>query len=179
MRTSTLQAREAASSVSERPRKSETEVLERVRRMASACHSVTAGFHVCAKYTKNPVLAEMARSMAFEQGVLADEVARLAATLGAQSIPKGHTSDRLRWEWLASTATVLDGTSDVRLLAECVRMMREACDAARMLERSTTLAARELRDDVRSLRVLVDRACVTATRLDAGGPEVDLDVALQ
>lgn len=141
------------------PRKASPWVAEQAQRLATACTAMAAGFRACAKHTRNEALAESALTMALEQESLAGEVVRIGAALGVSLRRTSGMSESLRWEWLASTATLLDGSSDVRVLAECLRWMRAACDAARGLELVSSHGAWELSSNVRAVAVALDRAC--------------------
>lgn len=140
------------------PRKASPWVTEQAQRLAAACAAMSAGFRACAKYTRNEALAESVTAMALEQESLADAVDRIGAALGVSPRRTTGMSESLRWEWLASTATLLDGSSDVRVLAECMRWMRAACDAARGLELVSSHGAWELSSDVRTVAAALDRA---------------------
>lgn len=80
-------------------------------RVAAACANLAAGLEAVAKYAPG----------------LALETSSLIAAL---SLPSARRGGRLRWEWLASTGSMLDGTPDARLLAECAfladRILAEA-----------------------------------------------------
>lgn len=149
-------------------------IAEQVQRLALACGSMSVGFRACAKHTRNEALAALATAMASEQASLADEAVRIGAALGVPLRRPAGMSECLRWEWLASTATLLDGSSDVRLLAECLRWMRAACDASHALELVSSHGARELSSDVQSITVALDRARGDVVALaPQGGQRVD------
>ena len=56
-------------------------------------------------------------------GLITEATIAAAAAVGIDARPRARTCDRLRWEWLASTATVVDGSPDGRLLSECARIL--------------------------------------------------------
>jgi hypothetical protein len=85
--------------------------------MASACKAAIVGYELCADRSNVATIAVAARNAATNLRTLLD-------LLPADS--RARTGDRLRWEWLASTATVLDGAADARLLAECARILSRA-----------------------------------------------------
>lgn len=95
------------------------------RAMVSACDAAAAGFDLCARRTDDETIAVAARSAAGCVRALSDATVSAARALGIDARPRARTGDRLRWEWLASTATVVDGSADGRLLAECARILAE------------------------------------------------------
>jgi hypothetical protein len=62
--------------------------------------------------------------------VIAGAVAA-AEACGVDARPRHRTGERLRWEWLASTATVVDGAADEWILAECARILAAAVESVR------------------------------------------------
>jgi hypothetical protein len=100
--------------------------VDAAERIASACHAAAFGY----------VLAE--RRAHDVNVALAARQAGAFATSIAESIARSHrirlrirTGDRLRWEWLASSAAMLDGKPTFRLLRECARLLGDAlADAA-------------------------------------------------
>ncbi|MBX3188298.1 MAG: hypothetical protein KF819_14865 [Labilithrix sp.] len=106
--------------------------VEHLRRLAAACSALTAGFTASAKHARDAHVAEEALTLAEVHRALQDEIAAVGAPLGLVSRPTS-TSERLRWEWLASTAAALDGAPDARMLQECARLERDALAAASAL----------------------------------------------
>lgn len=86
--------------------------------IAAACSSAAEGFALCASRTRDEVIAVAARS--------ASEVVRAIAAQIPPGVHKKRMGDRLRWEWLVSTAIIVDGSPDARLLAECAKVMSSA-----------------------------------------------------
>ena len=111
--------------------------------IAAACIAASGGFDLCARRTQDETIAVAAASAAAHLRVLFDATVAAAAATGIEARPRARTCDRLRWEWLASTATVLDGAPDARLLAECARIL-DAVDAggAVVLSEGEGIAAR-------------------------------------
>lgn len=103
------------------------------RLVASACNAASVGFELCARRTQDERIAVAAKSAASFLRSLLDATIAAASSWGIDARPRAQTRERLRWEWLASTATVVDGCPDVRLIAECARILAEtdasaACD---------------------------------------------------
>lgn len=109
------------------PRAREREA--RLRAVAAAAHGAALGFGVCAR-------REPARARADALAELADELRAIAIATAAE-VPGGvrppSTSERLRWEWLASTAALLDGGAARRLVADAGRALADAEQAASRL----------------------------------------------
>jgi hypothetical protein len=96
---------------------------------------------------------------------LAAHIAGLALSLG--NVPPRTRStcrERLRWEWLASSARLLDGAPERRLLAECAVSERDADRAASGLR---TDAAVELHPAMRQIHATLGRARNASVRLAA------------
>ncbi len=109
--------------------------------IAAACIAASGGFDLCARRTQDETIAVAAASAAAHLRVLFDATVAAAAATGIDARPRARTCDRLRWEWLASTATVLDGAPDARLLAECARIL-DAVDAGGAVVLGEGIAAR-------------------------------------
>lgn len=109
--------------------------------MVSACNAAAVGFDLCARRTDDETIAVAARSAAACVRALAGATVSAARGLGIDARPRVRTCDRLRWEWLASTAMVVDGSADGRLLAECARILAEA-DASAAVAFGEEIAAR-------------------------------------
>jgi hypothetical protein len=84
--------------------------------ITSACTAAAVGFELCALRTHDETIAVAATNAAAFLRSLASET-------GVDARPRARTCDRLRWEWLASTGTVLDGAPDRRLASECARLL--------------------------------------------------------
>lgn len=114
-----------------------------LRKVAEAMQSASLGFDVCARRaTEKGVAARMSR--------LADEARAIAEAAAAKvtgGVRKPTTSERMRWEWLASTAALLDGGVEGRIADEANRhlVLAEACaarfDDDAIIERVTRFAA--------------------------------------
>lgn len=111
------------------------------RAMVSACDAAAAGFDLCARRTDDETIAVAARSAAACVRALAGATVSAARGLGIDARPRARTCDRLRWEWLASTAMVVDGSADGRLLDECARVLADV-DASAAVALGEELAAR-------------------------------------
>lgn len=98
--------------------------------LAVACSNVALGYAVTAKHAGDEHVADHAVMLADAYRSLSAHIAGLALSLGGMPPrTKATCGERLRWEWLASSARLLDGAPDERLLAECARA-REAADVA-------------------------------------------------
>jgi hypothetical protein len=95
---------------------------------AGACASAAMGFELLAERTRDGAIGVAARNAAAcLRGVIAGAVTA-AEAYGVDARPRHRTGERLRWEWLASTATVVDGAADERILAECARILAAAVE---------------------------------------------------
>ncbi len=106
------------------------ELAETAIAITSTCNAAIAGFELCARRTHDVTIAVAATSAADFLRVLVEATIAAAAERGIDAVARARTGDRLRWEWLASTATVVDGTSDARLLGEGARLVPETVTAA-------------------------------------------------
>ncbi len=95
------------------------------RAIASACSAAAVGFQLCASRTEVDTIAVAARNAASFLRSLQEATVEVAKALGIDARPRARTCDRLRWEWLASTAMILDGAPDERLATECARILSE------------------------------------------------------
>jgi hypothetical protein len=109
-------------------------------RLALASSNLALGYAVTARHAHDEHLAAECTALADLHRMVARDLATLVALSGAR--PPRVTStcgERLRWEWLASSARLIDGTAEGRLLAECARIQRETDDAVAVVERSAAL----------------------------------------
>jgi hypothetical protein len=106
---------------------------EQLRRIAFACTEAAACYAVLAKRARCARLGGEAMELALRHR---DSIAAVDALARARGLAahRVSTCERLRWEWFASTAALLDGAPDVRLAREGVRVTREAASAARGLD---------------------------------------------
>jgi hypothetical protein len=106
--------------------------LDRLRIVGALCLSAATGLDVCAKRTENADVAAAASA-------LASRARRVAETAGAflpGGLRKPSTSERLRWDWLASTAPSSGGRPETRVVDEAARQLGLAADAAVRLARA-------------------------------------------
>jgi hypothetical protein len=114
-----------------------------LRRIAEAAQAASLGFDVCAKRAGTKELGARMTSLADE----ARSIAEAAAAKVPGGVRRPTTSERMRWEWLASTATLLDGGAEGRVAQESNRHLALAeASAARLdddelLQRIEELAA--------------------------------------
>lgn len=121
--------REAESGVRLRDVASE-DSTDDVRSVASAAQAAAVGFHVCARRARTKAVMQRMTK-------LADEARALAEDAGARvpgGVRKPTTSERMRWEWLASTAALLDGGAEGRLAEEAIRLLEIAAAAAERID---------------------------------------------
>ena len=116
-----------------------------ITRLAITSSNLAVGYAVTARHASDEGLVAECVSLASLHRAVASELASLLASAGAPP-PRIITTcgERLRWEWLASSARLIDGASESRLLAECARIRSEADDAAaepRALRRRAALSA--------------------------------------
>lgn len=107
-------------------RASANEDVDELRAIASAAMAAAAGFDVCARRARAEEVGE--RMAALAEG--AKRVAEDAAAQVPGGVRKLTTSERMRWEWLASTAALLDGGAEGRVAEEANRHLAIAQGAA-------------------------------------------------
>ncbi|MBX3232272.1 MAG: hypothetical protein KIT84_21855 [Labilithrix sp.] len=93
--------------------------------IANALAGARAGYELCARRTNDPNVAVAVISAANSASSLLDEIAVAAATHGLDVRPRLRMTDRLRWEWVASTGSMMEKSADARVLAECARVLGE------------------------------------------------------
>jgi hypothetical protein len=149
------------------------------RKVAQACAALAAGLDVWAKHLDDAAARAAARDLALEHRalvpLLASETGAFAGAAAAAFVPR--TCDRLRWEWLASTSALLDGAPDARLLAECARLVDDARNALRVLERDAATAKLAARVGAAFERVRRASASASARPLASRAPAFALQSA--
>jgi hypothetical protein len=110
------------------------DVVSEARTIARACHEAAAGLGVCARRC---VSADLAARLA-EVATHAHAAAEAASALVPDGVRRPSTSERLRWEWLASTAATLDEAPERRVAEEAVRHLGLAAAAAGRACRSSS-----------------------------------------
>lgn len=89
-----------------------------------------------ARHASDEGLVAECVSLASLHRAVASDLASLLASAGATPPRIIMTcGERLRWEWLASSARLIDGAAESRLLVECARIRGEADAAAAELVR--------------------------------------------
>ncbi len=116
------------------PKLSAPEIATKFRALVAACAASVAGLEACARHAHDAALKRRVSDAAAGQRTAADELLSLAHAHGVECRTTPPTGERLRWEWLASTAGILDGAPDVRLFEECKSSLERACDTIRTLE---------------------------------------------
>jgi len=112
--------------------------VDSLRRLVAMSANIAAGFAACAKHARSAAASETATALSATHADLASELAALLASFGAPAARRVATGERLRWEWLASTGGLVDHAPEKRVLAECVRLQREAVDLTLTLRRAAT-----------------------------------------
>lgn len=128
-RTSMLIPRERESSVRLRSERAAIDADD-LRALATATDAAAQGLSVCARRAGS-------REVAADAAALAQTLGALAAR-AKERVPGGmrraSTSERLRWEWLASTAALLDGGAERRIAEEVARHLAQAETVAARLD---------------------------------------------
>lgn len=138
--------------------------VDLAERLASGCAQLAAGFDACARHARDAQISEPARRFVEQIRATAAQAACLRAPDGKRG---PRTSERLRWEWLASTATSIDGAPDARLVAECLRVARSASEDVAALQRA--LGRDPRRQIAEGIAGAIGRAREALGRLDAVG----------
>jgi hypothetical protein len=104
--------------------------IDDLRAIASAAQAAHLGFDVCARRARTKDTAQKMIRLAGEARAITETV--------SERLPEGvrrpTTSERMRWEWLASTAALLDGGAEGRLSEEANRHLTIALSAAARVE---------------------------------------------
>lgn len=133
--------------------------------LAVACASLALGYAVTAKYARDEQVADHATMLADTYRSLSAHLSGLALSFGgARPRAKATCGERLRWEWLASSARLMDGAPDRRLLAECAQVQEAADLATAALQRDSAV---ELHPAMRQIRATLIRARNASLRLAA------------
>jgi len=93
--------------------------------VASALQSAAYGFELGAQKTRDEAIAVAMTREAASLRAGVELVIVAAKTAGVDLEGRVRMSDRLRWEWVASTAMMLDGRVEPRVLLECTRVLDE------------------------------------------------------
>jgi len=131
--------------------------------LVSACARLATGYDLCARRSRDVRVADVSGSLATLYRAVTDELAAFLASSGA-SVPrtKSTCSERLRWEWLASTGRLMDGSPERQVVLECVRIEDSVapqvvalCDLVRKLHH----------EQLRQVATLLERARAASARL--------------
>jgi hypothetical protein len=136
-----------------------------LQQLASSGARLALGYGIAAKRARDPLAADVGASLATLHRAVADELAAVLASFG-MSVPrtKPTCSERLRWEWLASTGLLMNGRPERPVLDECARIERAAEDHVVMLrDEAEALGLTQLRQ----LVTLLQRARAASLRLEA------------
>lgn len=136
-----------------------------LQQLASAGARLALGYGIAAKRARDPLAADVGASLATLHRAVADELAAVLASFG-MSVPrtKPTCSERLRWEWLASTGLLMNGRPELPVLDECARIERAAEEHVVLLrDEASALGVMQLRQ----LVTLLQRARAASLRLEA------------
>ena len=134
-----------------------------------ACARLATGYDLCARRARDIRVADVAGSLSTLYRAVTDELAAFLAAFGA-SVPrtKSTCSERLRWEWLASTGRLMDGSPERQVVLECLRIedgvaahVVALCDRLRRLDADPDLDLEPLRQ----IATLLERARAASVRL--------------
>ena len=137
--------------------------------LVADCSRLATGYGMCARRGRDPDVMDVAGSLSTLHRAVADELAAFLAASGA-SMPrtKSTCSERLRWEWLASTGRLMNGAPEHPLLAECARIERAAeGHVVALRDEASNLDLPELRQ----LVTLLQRARAASLRLERRAPD--------
>ncbi len=135
-RRSSARVRPASRTRAARPAADLGDLLSRVATTSEAC---VVGLAVLARHGKDAPIATLAADLAEELRGVASTVRFVASALGlGEDVHvRRSTCERLRWEWLASTGSLVDGSPAGRLRAECLAVLARAAEAATRLRAAT------------------------------------------
>lgn len=141
-----------------------TALLVAVNHLVAGCSALATGYGICARRARDVDVADVVASLSTLHRAVADELAAFLADSGA-SVPRAKStcSERLRWEWLASTGLLVNGAPEQPLLADCARIERAS------EEHVVALRDQAFRLDLVELRQLVtllQRARAASLRLE-------------
>jgi len=143
-----------------------------VNRLATTCASLAHGFAVLSRNLGDPRSVERSLAIASVHAELAEMVGSVAAIMGfVTPRTKSTCGERLRWEWLASSARLTDGASDKRLLDECARLQQDAAilavamDSAAPPTAATAATGTTAKRALRQIRAALGRTRIAATKL--------------
>lgn len=134
--------------------------------LAVACSSLALGYSVTAKHARDEQIADRAIILADTYRSISALLAGLARSLGDEPTlrTKATCGERLRWEWIASSARIMDGAPEGRLLDECARTQRAAEVASATLQTDDVAA---LHPAMRQIHATLIRARNASVRLVA------------
>ena len=136
---------------------------EDVNRLAAACSSLAHGFAVLSRGLDDAASADRALAIASVHAEVAAMVGSIATTVGLVTPrTKATCGERLRWEWLASSARLTDGASQKRLFDECWRLQQ---DAAALTVRMDGAAIPTVKRAVRQICAALGRMRIAASKL--------------
>jgi hypothetical protein len=88
---------------------------------------LAAGYGIAAKRARDLHVADVGASLSTLHHAVAEELAGVLSSFEMR-VPrtKPTCSERLRWEWLASTGRLMSGAPELQVLEECRRIEHEA-----------------------------------------------------
>ena len=129
-------------------------LVNALQQLATSGARLALGYAITATRARDPRAADVGASLATLHRAVAEELAAVLVSLG-MSVPrtKPTCSERLRWEWLASTGLLTNGRAELAVLDECTRIERLAEDHVIMLNaEASALGILELRQLVTRLQ---------------------------
>jgi hypothetical protein len=104
--------------------------VDELRTLACALHASAVGFEVCARRARTQASATRMTKVAANARAIAEE----ASARVPGGVRRPTTSERMGWEWLASTAALLDGGAEGRLADEANRHLAIAVTCAARID---------------------------------------------
>ena len=134
-----------------------------LQQLVIGCAQLATGYELCARRAREIRVADVGGSLSTLYRAVTHELAAFLVTSGA-SVPrtKPTCSERLRWEWLASTGRLIDGAPERQVLIECARIENAVAPyVAALGDRAVMLDLEGLRQVV----TLLERAHAASARL--------------
>lgn len=128
-----------------------------------ACSKLAGGYGICARRARDGHVADVGGSLSTLHRAVAEELAAFLVASGA-GVPrtKPTCSERLRWEWLASTGRLMGGAPEKPVLAECARLESAVEHHAAVVRDAAPVPAGV---DLRQIVTLLQRARAASLRL--------------
>lgn len=175
-RRGTLQARRGAGAEPALVAAETPDLVELLERVAQAADATIAGLSVLARHAASGPLGALAGDVTEEMRGVVSTVRFVEGALGGEpQATRRSTCQRLRWEWLASTGALLDGSPVPRLRSECLATLARATEAAERL--ADAVAGGQVPAALRVADQLCERLRSAGERLGAAVPPNNRDLA--